>query len=245
MSKRVLFAGDSITRGKVGIGYLPILAVRFPGCELVNLGKDGDTLAGIRARTLIHLREMPAYDLLVIAAGHNDVILPEFARRSIAHRAIARGMARRGSVPSRDYDEFLATYRGFLSEVWSLGDTPVVAVTMSAVNENPSSSTAARRARYNDGIRELAAELRVSLADVGEAFDRVLGEHSRRDYLLPSPATTVLTDAWRSRSADAANALSRTRGLHLTIDGVHLNSRGAGIYATTITDYLAALPVQE
>ncbi len=81
MTKRILFTGDSITRGNLGVGYVPLLAERFDKYRLDNLGQDGDTVLGIRKRTLERLASDPHYDLVVIAAGHNDVILRAFEHR--------------------------------------------------------------------------------------------------------------------------------------------------------------------
>ena len=91
---------------------------------------------------------------------------------------------------------------------------------------------------YNDGIRSLASEMNVGLADVGAAFDQVLAGRECRDYFLPRPLATAFFDTWKSRSAPGADALSAKRELHLTIDGVHLNSHGARIYADVISSLL-------
>lgn len=242
VTRRILFTGDSITRGRLGVGYLRLLGKRFPGYELVNLGRDGDTLLGIKARTLAHLAGSHSYDLLVIVAGHNDVILPAFEQRSFVHRAVARQTARRGSVPAPDYESFLSTYRAFVEAIRSGAGIPVVVTTLSCINEAPAGSTAERRRLYNHGIRDLAQEMAMGLADVGAEFDQVLGVRECRDYFLPNPAATVLFDTWKSRTVAGADALSAARRLHLTIDGVHLNSRGAHIYADAVGSFLIDVP---
>jgi lysophospholipase L1-like esterase len=242
MAQRILFTGDSITAGELGVGYLPLLAERFPECELVNLGQGGDTVSGIRTRTLAHLRENGDYDLVVIAAGHNDIILPEFERKSPIHRSIARSLARSGSVPASDYDSFLDTYRGFIDAIRQATGMPIVVVTMSCVNEDPASSTGQRRHLYNRGIRAVAEEAGVTLADVGLEFDRVLREGECRDYLMENLLALRLGDRWKSRVPERADRLSESRQLRLTIDGVHLNSLGAGIYAATLAPLLETLP---
>ena len=88
MKPRILFAGDSITRGDLGRSYIDLLADSFPNYKLVNLGPDGDTVSGISKRIMAYLVRDAEVDLIVIAAGHNDIILPEFLRNSMIHRAI-------------------------------------------------------------------------------------------------------------------------------------------------------------
>ena len=241
MTKRVLFAGDSITRGNLGIGYLPLLAERFPDYELVNLGQDGDTLFGIQNRTLRHLKETGGYDLVVIAAGHNDIILSSFLRQSRIRRSIARRLVKNGSVPAPDCDSFVSRYRSFLESVGSIADSQIVMTTMSCINEDPASGTAQQRHRYNCGIRALSEQTDVPIADVGRAFDRALEERSCRDYCMKNLLSLRTFDKWRSKTHGRVDMLSRSRHLNLTIDGVHLNSRGAEIYANTIAPFLDRL----
>lgn len=238
MNRRILFTGDSITRGRLGVGYLPILLERFPGTESVNLGLDGDTLSGIRTRTLAHLADSDGYDLVVIAGGHNDVILDAFRRGPLIQRLIVRSLERRGSVPAPDYQGFLAGYRSFLDSLRLAGASRVVLTTLSCINEDQSSRTARRRLQYNEGIRGLADEMDVQVADLGADFDRVLSGKECRDYFLPKPLATAFFDPVRTRTATAADRLSAARRLHLTIDGVHLNSAGALIYADSIAPFV-------
>ncbi len=242
MIRRILFAGDSITRGKLGIGYVPLLGKRFPDCELINLGQDGDTVFGIKNRTCMHLAGSETYNVVVIAAGHNDVILDTFKHQSYVYKSIARQMERRGSIPAPDYDGFLSTYRSFLDELRATTEATVVVATLSCINEDRTSPTAERRQLYNQGIRALATERDVPLADVGAGFDGVLSARECRDYFLPKPLATLFFDTWKSRTSGGADELSSKRRLHLTIDGVHLNARGARIYEDTIAGVLDYMP---
>lgn len=238
MAKRVLVAGDSITKGALGVGYLPIIAARYPACDLVNLGQDGDTLSGIRNRTLARLAREDDYDLVVIAAGHNDVILTEFDRRSTVHRSIVRRLAKKGSVPAHNFEHFVAIYRDLVAAVRKATEAGIVITTMSCVNEAPESSSAQMRIEYNKRIRAVATETGVDLADVGLHCDETFEEQECRDYLMENLLALQLTDRWKSKRPERADRLSRARGLHLTIDGVHLNSRGAQIYANAIAPFL-------
>ena len=128
--KRILFAGDSITKGELGCGYLPLLARQFPTFELINLGMDGDTVLGIKNRTTSHLREDSTYDLIVIAAGHNDIILSDFMKKSNIHVSIVKNLKKKGSVAASDYDEFISTYTSFISAVRDIAPAPIMVTTM-------------------------------------------------------------------------------------------------------------------
>jgi lysophospholipase L1-like esterase len=47
---RVLCLGDSLTEGTVGVGFVPHLEELLPGDQYINLGVNGDTIAGLRRR---------------------------------------------------------------------------------------------------------------------------------------------------------------------------------------------------
>ena len=77
MTKKILFIGDSITEGKIGIGYVDIIQQYFPEFQCKNYGRGGDTISGIFTRLLKILKTSTEnYDIIVIEAGHNDLFLP-------------------------------------------------------------------------------------------------------------------------------------------------------------------------
>ncbi|HAK45636.1 MAG TPA: hypothetical protein DCO79_06915 [Spirochaeta sp.] len=240
-TKRVLFTGDSITEGELGCSYLQLIEEQFPDYELVNLGQDGDTLSGIMNRTIEHLQQDSSYDLIVIVAGHNDIILPDFARKTDTHRLIVDGMAKKGSVPAADFDEFISTYESLIDSVQRLVDTPIVVTTMSCLNEDLSASTNKQRAVYNRGIRTLAADKDIGLADVAAQFNSRLNELDCRDYFMDDLMHSALFGRMNSKTPERTDKLSRERKLHLTIDGIHLNSEGAKIYSSVLSAVLAEL----
>ncbi len=77
MTKRILFIGDSITEGKIGVGYVDIIQRNFPEFQCQNYGRGGDTLSGIFTRLFKILKAAHQdYSIIVIEAGHNDLFLP-------------------------------------------------------------------------------------------------------------------------------------------------------------------------
>ena len=77
MTPKILFIGDSITEGQIGIGYVDIIQHYFPEFQCKNYGRGGDTISGIFKRLLKILKtHTENYDIIVIEAGHNDIFLP-------------------------------------------------------------------------------------------------------------------------------------------------------------------------
>ena len=69
----VLCLGDSLTEGTVGVGFIPFLREFLSGHEYVNLGVNGDTIAGLRRRAE-RLAPRLRGDVAVVWIGTNDVL---------------------------------------------------------------------------------------------------------------------------------------------------------------------------
>jgi lysophospholipase L1-like esterase len=87
----------------------------------------------------------------------------------------------------------------------------------------------------NGIIRDVAANCQVPVADVWQAFVDELADLPERSGYLPIEWLFAWLDQRRLRSA-TPDDLSRRRKLHLTFDGIHLNSRGAELWAATVLD---------
>jgi len=69
---KVLCLGDSLTEGTVGVGFIPFLAELLPGNTYVNLGENGDTIAGLRHRAE---RMQQHGDVAIVWIGTNDILM--------------------------------------------------------------------------------------------------------------------------------------------------------------------------
>ena len=79
---RVLCLGDSLTEGTVGTGFIPFLQESLPGNQYVNLGVNGDTIAGLRRRAE---RLQQRGDAAIVWIGTNDVMMyPDWVDNSSA-----------------------------------------------------------------------------------------------------------------------------------------------------------------
>lgn len=67
---RIAFYGDSLTEGRPGAAFMPLLARRLPRHELVNRGRAGDTTADLLSR--LRRDGVEDADLAVIWIGAND-----------------------------------------------------------------------------------------------------------------------------------------------------------------------------
>ncbi len=92
--------GDSLTEGTVGVGFIPFLEEFLPQHRYVNLGLNGDTIAGLRRRAE---RLQQHGDVAIVWIGTNDVMMyPDWVDNSSAaeedYRLLLRAVAARVRV---------------------------------------------------------------------------------------------------------------------------------------------------
>ncbi|MBM3331712.1 hypothetical protein FJY68_07675 [candidate division WOR-3 bacterium] len=97
---RVLCLGDSLTEGTVGVGFIPFLEEMLQGHRYVNLGVNGDTIAGLRRRAE---RLQERGDAAIVWIGTNDVMMhPDWVTNSAAaeedYRVLLRTVAAKAGV---------------------------------------------------------------------------------------------------------------------------------------------------
>ncbi len=190
---KVLFIGDSIVEGSIGVSFTDIVAGQNPEMTLVNHGIPGDTLPGICRRLLALLVREKDFDAIVIEGGHNDILMAPWLGGG-GSQGIAEQL---GSILDQTLNRVKQVYRGRL-----------ILATLSCLGEERDSRENRIRDGLNQIIHGLAAKHGCRLGRGGEAFDAELEKGEGGD------------------------------GLSLTIDGVHINERGAGLYAREVSRVL-------
>ena len=228
---RLLLLGDSLTAGQPGVSY-PGMMSRL-GCthELVVEGRGGATVTEVRWR-LNPLIASCNPDIVLLEVGANDILIPLFHRRGGAWKKLARDLQFRGSVPMATPDAFQQAYDGMLSAVTR--SVRIILATIACLGENPRSETNIARNRYNAIIRAMGNKHGAGIADVAAVFDAELEKVAEPSpYFFDRHSSTFL-DALVTAPDAGSDYLARRRGLHLTMDGAHLNSLGARLYAETV-----------
>jgi lysophospholipase L1-like esterase len=238
-----LFAGDSLTEGTYGESYVERVAIaleqgRFGlGGDVVNSGRGCDTVKSLLTRIDGPLGQSRPH-WVILAVGGNDVWMPWLGGRSpvwwlwFLYRRI-----RLGQKPSTDLDQFAAAYRALIDRAREF-EAHVLACTIGPVGERLSSPVNRRLARLNGVIKHVAAERRVPVADVWQAFVEELTMLARPSNYVPGEWLFHWLDRRRLQTA-SPDEIAQRRRLHLTFDGLHLNSRGADLLAHTVLTALA------
>ena len=228
MTKSILFIGDSITEGKIGIGYINLIQRNFPEFQCQNYGRGGDTLSGIFTRLLKILRtNTDKYDIIVIEAGFNDLFFP-YLKRKWKFTSI------RKVTPLIKIKDF---YDNGLRMIILHSKAKIVLTTLSCLGEDINSLINQKRRLVNNQIKEVGSKRGAYIADVSPFFDKILKKSISSYNLLNHPLNLPL-DYFRSKRMNRVEKISRKRKLMLTIDGGHLNCKGAMIYAKEISRIL-------
>ena len=239
----VLLIGNSLTAGNLGIPYSRYL--NFPDDStsehrLINRGRDGDTLSGVGNRLEAALKaDNP--DVLIIQTGANDILLPEMASRDGLWTPFVREMEKRGSIPTTEPREFSEIYTEMIGRAVShvVDIRRIICVTIPPIGEVLHSERNRKREVYNREIRRVIEETGAKLADVSNAFENILEKiKNPSDWFFGSPGDFT-ADVKEVRRGKGAMGLSEERGLYLTIDGAHLNERGAELMGKVISSAIA------
>ncbi len=232
---RIVFVRDSLTEGRPGSSYVAILRDRLPGHTLVNLGEGNDTAVSLYRR-LARMRFGEPFDIAFLWVGVND--LPGATRWPFR---VVNALLKKPR--SKDAEEFRRSYQAALDLLCGHARR-VIAVAPLLKGEDISVSNP-----WNRELGVLAgivADLarrheQVEYLDLRPAFAARLAGQPISDY-LPHSVIRVALDALLLRSREQVDRKAAERGLHVTLDGIHLNGAGAEIVAETFLQAIFAYP---
>ncbi len=231
MSNHILFIGDSITEGKLGINFVDMIERKFPNIYCHNEGRGGETLLEINTRLIKILKEDKyKYSTIVIEAGHNDILLP--------YLTLKWPFLRNNWVTSEAQIGIVLDQ--MLRSIISLTNANIILTTLSCLGEIFGSQLNQKRRIANDQIKIIGYRYDAYIADVGSIFDEIILNSSSSSYLLDN-LVNIMFDYLRSKKSVWADKISGKRNLRLTIDGGHLNTKGAKIYCREISKILDLL----
>ncbi|MFD2162192.1 SGNH/GDSL hydrolase family protein [Paradesertivirga mongoliensis] len=229
---KVLFIGDSITRGTQSVDWIKMIEKDHPYWTMDNVAANGETLTKLSERLKTHLQQNSDYHAVVLQTITNDILLPTFKHRGFWFRQAYRYQIKSGNVPAAP-PVFEALLRQTVDYVQKHYNIQLILTTLGCINENLLAETNAKLFSYNSIVKKVAKEMNCILADVSEDFQYHLNKGQTQDYCADDFANTAFLDLI-SCNIGMADKLSQKRKLHLTIDGVHLNSKGAQIFKEKI-----------
>lgn len=232
-SPKIVCVGDSITRAQVSVDYVADLRRRIPTATVINAGVNGDLAYNVLQRLDAVVEEQP--DLVTVLIGTND------ANATMSERNL-RMFTEMKQLPVRPTLEW---YRENLTAIVTRLDAETLArvavLSPPVLGEDPDSEPVARSTAYAQVAREVARTAGVTYLPLHEhQLDhlRSADRHPRITYRdgRSIQSRAAIQHFILRRSFDA---IARSRGLELTTDLIHQNSRGAGMIADLIEQFIA------
>jgi len=228
---RVLFLGDSITEGKLGVSYVPKVDIKDSENSLVNRGVGGDTVSSLYSRVL-KMKDLPSFDYIVVFIGVNDV----FGKMSNTYKVLK--LLRR-QLWAKDSSVFKDHYNNLITHIKEKNKN-IIIISPLLIGEDLSNKWNNELSGINNVIYDISKTNNLIYLDVYAQYKKYLSGKLISDY-LPIKLLSIYKDSKTLTTTSLVDQKSNERGLHLTLDGVHLNTLGANILSKTITEYFEKL----
>jgi lysophospholipase L1-like esterase len=209
--------GDSLTEGSPGVGFFKLLEADFPKHTFYNFGKIGDTVISLYER--LGQTSLGNYDISILWIGGNDVFSKIIYKSSILGQVPDQ-------KPSATLEEFIEYYDKLLGLLRPYS-RHIITVSPLTIGEDFGNE-------WNKQLEQLALTIKdhvssysdISYIDLRSKFAQALQGNKSSDYYAQS-AVGLLRDISKLKTPEMVDQKSAERGLILTLDGVHLNSKGA------------------
>ncbi|MEF2529050.1 MULTISPECIES: SGNH/GDSL hydrolase family protein [Streptomyces] len=230
MTTRLACLGDSLTRAQFSADYLDLLGRRQPPGDVqpARFGVNGDFAYNLLERLDAVVTNPP--DVITVLIGSND------ARASLAGYPVERAVKRK-KLPTRpSADWFRQCLEAVVARLRAETDAAIGLLSLPVLGQQPDGAAAQASKAYSRMIAEVAAAHEVAYLPLHE---RQIEELRRADpppipYREATPAATIGVLAQHALLRRSLDTISRRRGLLLTTDHIHQNSRGAGLIAEVI-----------
>ena len=227
-SLKIAFFGDSLTEGQVGASYFDLLRQKLPQHVMFNYGRGGDTVISLYRRLLQSDTIDAPMDLGFLWIGVNDVLVR--TRRSFP---LVKRLRKQPWAEDRlEFKEYYRSILEFLQD--NIGR--LVTLPPLFIGEDLGNPWNRELAVLSDIIRDLSGPFpHVEFLDWRERFSSFLDSKIISPY-IPKSVFRVIMDALFLKTPEDLEHRASERGLHFTIDGVHLNTAGAEEVARIILD---------
>lgn len=234
--KTVVCFGDSITRGMISASYIDLLQKRVEakGFHFINAGKNNELTFNLLRRIKPVIRRQPDY--ITIMIGTNDVIATLSGPGALFY-IVNKRLPRWPNLDwsRKNVEEIVRRLKAETQAKIALASIPML-------GEDLTSDANQQVIAYNKSIQEIAARQEITYLPVYERMTEALETEKGREY-RGSVALSAEFIARHFIYGLGFNTYARTKGFHLMIDGVHLNTRGADIITNEIYKFLLANPI--
>jgi len=227
----IIFFGDSLTEGVPGASYYNILKEKLPEHNLVNCGKGGDTVISLYRR-IKKMNISKTYDIAFIWIGTNDVLVNVSNKYPLLKKILNQPCI-------QNIEEFRKYYLNIIETV-SANAKKIFTVSPLLIGENTHNKWNEELRRLCEEIKDLSSKIKnVEYIDLRKDFISTLSSKKTSSYISPGTIIDIVF-AWLFNNPERVEKKSKERGLHLTLDGAHLNYAGAQMTADVFLKHIKA-----
>lgn len=229
ISMNIVFFGDSLTLGTVGISYIEKMQQQISNYHLINKGKNGDTVKSLHNRLQRTVTDNH-YDIGFLWIGANDIIV----HIGLTFPLIKMMNLQPWAKTMNDFQEIYLQLVAFLkSHVDHLFLVPPLLIGENIQNQWNKLIT--KQATIMKTISK--QEKHLTFVDIHKELWTELQQRKTSQFLRDT-TTGFLLDSFQYHTPQEIDQIARKRGLLYTFDGVHLNSYGAQRVADVFLNYL-------
>ncbi|MFJ8530259.1 SGNH/GDSL hydrolase family protein [Bacillus sp. NPDC094106] len=207
--------GDSLTEGRPGVSFYNILSGQFPNDTLYNLGKPGETVISLTNR-ISNQKQNDVFDISFLWIGVNDIY--------------AKLLKVKANPIASNQKEFQERYKILLEKILKQSKR-VIVVSPTIIGENINNEWNKKIYKFRTVISALSQQYEnVVYLNLYKEFSSILKNYDTSEYITTNPLR-VMWEALFLKNQEKIDRISQKRGLYLTLDGVHLNSKGAKLVA--------------
>ncbi|MET7332973.1 SGNH/GDSL hydrolase family protein [Nonomuraea sp. NPDC005650] len=224
--------GDSITRAQVSADYVAMLRSRLPEATVISSGVNYE----LSSETVKRLGDVVGQDpdVVTVLIGTNDA---NFTLSGKLAKTLRKRWKLSADPTAEGYAANLTTIARRLQDETM---ARVALLSLPVIGEDLGSASVLRAAEYSEIVRRVAAAEGVTYLPLNERMTAYLEEQGR------APGTHYQAEGRLAQTAAmqhfmlgrSLDAISRSRGLQLTTDTVHLNGRGAAMIADLIEGFV-------
>jgi lysophospholipase L1-like esterase len=231
---KIVCVGDSLTRGQISADYVGRLRAQLPDAMFVNAGVNQELSPGVLGRLDDVIAHDP--DVVTVLIGTNHV------RYSLSDHDAQRLQRRWKLTRPLTPESYRADLHAIVARLKQTR-ARVALLSPPVVGEALDSTPLLRSIAYSHIVKEVAFEGGVAYLPLNErmlAFLQAAGREPRTHF-RPGISLTVTAALQHFLLRRSFDAISRSRGLQLTTDTLHLNETGAQMIADLVAEFLGTL----
>jgi len=210
---KIAFVGDSHVQGQIGGDFFLPLGVILRNFNLYNFGHNGDSIGAILARIQKVIEANPSK--IVVLGGSNNIMADVAGKSSL--------------------EEFKQDWLKLINLLAPRFELYVL--TIPPFGDDLSDEYNHKVRQYNQFLRDICQRPRVHLLDLYARLTSQL--QGNKSYERPIVSRALRVGVRRYILRQSLEEITRDYGYNLTVDGFHLNDKGASVVVQLLKDSLA------